>query len=84
MDRNGNRRIWEIIIMISKVLLKSFEKTVYYVAEDKEGPYLLTNEEPSSNDTLLFKSDNLFDAECYLCKCCENWFDGEEDNDDDY
>jgi hypothetical protein len=71
--------------MISKVLLKSFEKTVYYVAEDKDdGPYMTKNEEPSKNDTLLFTSDNLFDAECYLCKCCENWFDGEEDNDDDY
>jgi len=69
--------------MNNRVLLQSFEKTVYYVAEDKDGPYITKNEEPSKNDTLLFTSENLFVAECFLCKCCENWFDGEEDSDND-
>ncbi len=72
------------MVMNNKVLLKSFEKTVYYVAEDKEGPYLLTNEEPSEGDTLLCAFEDLVEAEAYLCKCCEYWFDGEEDNDNDY
>jgi hypothetical protein len=71
--------------MNNKVLLKSFEKNIYRVVEDEEGPYLLTNEEPVEGDTLLCVFENLVEAEAYLCKCCENWFDGEEeDNDDDY
>ena len=68
--------------MNNKVLLKSFEKTVYRVVEDKEGPYLLTNEEPIEGDTLLCVFENLVEAEVYLCKCCENWFDGEEYSDE--
>jgi hypothetical protein len=69
--------------MKDKTLLKSFEKNVYCVVEDKEGPYLLTNEEPIEGDTLLCVFENLAEAEAYLCKCCENWFDG-EDIDDEY
>jgi hypothetical protein len=46
-------------------------QTIYYVVEDDEGAFLVEND--PGDDRVFWCGTNKFDAEVWLCKCCEGY-----------